>query len=851
MAKFLPLVLILALLSCEQSIEIPIQHKKSGAAKAMEEWALARSYPDGRIRMDNLAKAFEAEDKAIEDRDEEPIWEALGPKNIGGRTLCIAFHPNDPNIQYIGSASGGLWKTTTAGIGVEAWERIPLGHPVLGVSSIAINPDDTNVMYIGTGEVYNYTIAQPGIYNRLTRGSYGMGVLKTTDGGLSWEKTIDWSYSDMKGVWDIVINPGNTNTVFVTTTEGIYRSHNAGENWSLVHDFPMGVDLEMHPEDTSLIFATHGGYQSPEAGIFKSENGGDSFELISVLPNDFTGKSLIDICRSNSDVIYISMAEALEGRGLYRSNDRGISWAVVSTANVPTYQGWFAHDIAIKPDDPENVLWAGVETYQSIDGGQNFEKKTIWSAWDFGQVPVGGPEGPPNYAHADIHAIYYAPFDDNTVYLATDGGIFVSQDNGQSWEGRNGGYQTQQFYARFSSSASNPNLAMGGLQDNATAIYIGDDAWVRVIGGDGMGTAIHPTNEAILYGSAQNLNIRRSTNGGANFGSVGVSSASGEEKNFNGPFILNPQNPNVVYAGAQRLHRSLNSGDSWSATSDDLVDQANGNPILNIAIANGNNSRIIVTTSPLLGGTPGVFRSEDGGSSWTKIEGLPDRVAMEVIFHPGSQDTAYVVFSGFGTDHLYRSEDGGTTWVSISADLPDIPTNTVIIDPEIGTDIYIGNDLGVYASFDSGDSWELYSTNIASALMAMHLSISPVDRKLRIATHGLGVYETDLRDPEVISNVNNLDVISSDLLGQNYPNPVLNQTTIPYRLPKSAQIQMQLLDAEGRLIRVVEKRQLPAGDYAIVVDLSDLQAGLYYYQLKGNWLEDRKTFTSIQSMIVK
>ncbi|MCB0545889.1 MAG: hypothetical protein KDC70_20340, partial [Saprospiraceae bacterium] len=183
---------------------------------------------------------------------------------------------------------------------------------------------------------------------------------------------------------------------------------------------------------------------------------------------------------------------------------------------------------AIKPDNPELLIWTGIDVYKSTNGGSSILQKTNWFAWDFGQTPVGGPEGPPNYVHADIHAAYYSPFNNDAVFLVTDGGIFYSGNNGDSWEGRNGGYQTQQFYANFACSPTNPNLAMGGLQDNASAIYVGDDSWMRVIGGDGMGAAINPDDNDVLYGSWQRLNLLRSNNRGQSFFYITPNTAQNE-----------------------------------------------------------------------------------------------------------------------------------------------------------------------------------------------------------------------------------------------------------------------------------------------------------------------------------
>ena len=167
----------------------------SGAAQSLDFWALARSYPHGHIYSKNLTQAYEWRKMttAVRSGGIEADWEPLGPKNIGGRTLCLAFHPDDPEVIFAGSASGGLWKTETGGVGAEAWSYVPTGFPVLGVGAIAIDPAHPEVLYIGTGEVYNYTAAMPGLVDRLTRGTYGIGILKSTDGGQSWSKSLDWS----------------------------------------------------------------------------------------------------------------------------------------------------------------------------------------------------------------------------------------------------------------------------------------------------------------------------------------------------------------------------------------------------------------------------------------------------------------------------------------------------------------------------------------------------------------------------------------------------------------------------------------------------------------------------------
>ncbi|HEY7751066.1 MAG TPA: hypothetical protein VH917_02150, partial [Ignavibacteriaceae bacterium] len=253
----------------DKKIRIP------GAYHALEMWNKVRAYPGEIIPSDGFYNAF-TEINLRFDRSNKSNsvneWKAIGPHNTGGRTNALAFNPQNPNTLYAGSASGGLWRSYSAGVGVDAWHYVSTGFPVLGVSSIEIAQNDSNIIYIGTGEVYNYNGAGHGAAYRDLRGTYGMGILKSTDGGQTWTKSLDWSYESQRGIWSIKINPLNSNTVFANTTEGVYRSYDAGSSWHQVNSVVMGTDLVINPADTNIILSCHGNFASIGFGIYRSSD---------------------------------------------------------------------------------------------------------------------------------------------------------------------------------------------------------------------------------------------------------------------------------------------------------------------------------------------------------------------------------------------------------------------------------------------------------------------------------------------------------------------------------------------------------------------------------------------------
>ena len=486
------------------------------------------------------------------------------------------------------------------------------------------------------------------------------------------------------------------------------------------------------------------------------------FRLPSNIPV-FGGKIVLAAYSAAPNVCFASVGMgSADGAGtfLLKSTDFGSSWSQINTTDYSTYQGWYSHFVIPHPNDPSKLLCAGIDVFKSIDGGTTLTKKSNWAAWYFGVPPIGGPEGPVTYSHADHHAYAINPFNPNMVYFGNDGGVFRTTDFGETFQGCNGGYQSTQFYKRFGVSKSDSSRMVGGMQDNATAVWEGTLAWRRGIGGDGCCTQISPSKIDTMYGSYQYLSMYRSVNKGVSW--VYIAPPSNNSA-FNAPFLLAPSNPKIIYAGGDVFYKSTNAGSSWTPMNNGFV--INGDPVLSIAVSFTNPDSVYVTTAPSLH-SAAVFISANGGASWKNITGtLPDRYPVDISVDPRNSSIVYIAFSGFGTSHLYRSSNGGNSWADIGQGLPDVPTSAVCIDPFNSSTLYVGNDLGVYYSLDNGNSWNDLNSGLNGTALVMDLAVSPVDYKLVVATHGRGVYKIPLSSITPVELIAfNCQIIQSSVL---------------------------------------------------------------------------------------
>ncbi|HMQ70171.1 MAG TPA: hypothetical protein PKA90_14430, partial [Ignavibacteria bacterium] len=728
----------------------------SGAMESMQWITQIRAYPETDIPADKFFKAFEYSKNNLQDintKDGLDEWRSLGPNNIGGRSLCVAVHPVDTGIVFIGSSSGGLWKSTSGGTGAEAWTLINTGFPSSAVSSIAIDSVNPDVMYIGTGENYGYEFSENGLDVRVTRGMYGIGILKTTDGGITWSKSLDWSYDNKRGVWKVLINPKNSSVIYAGTSEGIFKSVNAGGDWTQQLDYKMVMDLEINSIDTSILYASIGNLTNnvplTNKGIFKTTNGGNNWAKLSGgLPAGWSGKATIEIYKGNQNFIYASIPNDFSYAGYFKSTNGGLNWIAGSTSVPIGSQGWYNNGHFVKANDPNVILVGTIDVEKSINGGASFENKSSWFLWNEGATPPGDPEGPDDFVHADVHFYTDNPKDANKIYIAADGGLYRSNDFGETFYSCNGGFVTSQFYASFANSDLDTNFALGGLQDNRSAIYQGSNAWFKTFYGDGMSCAINSFNDLICYTEYTYGAINKSTDGGLNWSGINPPGA-GSENNycFVTPFISCSSNPQILFTGGKSIYRSTNNGNSWTGPYGTTV--IGGTKIL--SIASSHTSADTVYCGAVNGN---LFRTVNAGINWTSITDnsvTPVRYATDMTVNPKRSNDIITTFGGFGSGHVFRSTNAGADWQDISGNLPDVPHHSVVMDPDFNQNIYAGNDLGVYVTTNGGTSWHEYRAGMPYALV-FDLTVVKVNRKLRIATYGNGIWERKLMENPVSVN---------------------------------------------------------------------------------------------------
>ncbi|MBT8204148.1 MAG: glycosyl hydrolase [Eudoraea sp.] len=721
-------------------------------------------------------------------------WRQLGPFR-GGRAGTVSGVLNNPNLYYMGTAGGGVWKTEDAG---SSWSCISDGYFGGSIGTIAVSESDPNILYVGEGE-------------QTLRGnvSSGNGMWKSMDAGKSWE------FIGLEGsehIARIRIHPRDPNLIYVAVignlwipnkTRGVYRSRDGGQSWErilYVSDKAGAGDLVMDPNNPRILYAStwqmkRNGYRmdsgGPDSKLFKSTDGGDSWKEISNMPGlPETPWGIVGIAVSplNSNRIW-TIIEAADG-GVFRSDDGGASWEKVNENRALRQRAWYYSRIYADTQNVDKVYVMNVSYGVSTDGGKTFTLK--------------------NAPHGDHHDLWIDPNNNNRMAIADDGGAQISNDGGNNWSTYYN-QPTAQFY-RVTTDNHFPYRIYGAQQDNSTVRILNRTSgnsiterdWEPTAGGESAHLAPDPNNNDIVYGGTYKGYMMRQDHSVDQTRSVNVwpdnPAGSGAEVmkyrfNWNFPVMFSIHNPKRLYAGSNFLHVTENEGQSWKVISPDLTRaipetiKSSGGPITQDNTGAEFYSNIFaMAESP---NEPGVIwvGSDDGlihitrnnGESWEDItppSGMSPKLNMINCIDPSpfKKGTAYVAATSykFGdyTPYLYRTEDYGKTWSLITKGIRNNHYTRAIRSDKVREGLlYAGTEWGMYISFDDGASWKPFQLNLPiTSIRDLHVR----DNDLIAATHGRSFWMIDDLTP--------LHQLSADMSKQD---AVLFKPDKAYRMQQS------------------------------------------------------------------
>lgn len=640
-------------------------------------------------------------------------WTELGPTswsytsgwNPGvGRVTSVAVRESDMNTIYIASAGGGIWKSTNAG---SSW--IPLtdmsNSSWLRIYHITIDPSNANILYAAV---------------------MGGGVIKSTNAGTSWTSTGSGPSTTRK----VVVHPTNSTIVFATASNGIYRSTNSGTSWTQVDAFNC-EDLEFKPGDPNIVYVS-----GTSDMIKRSTNGGVNWTSIgSAQGITNSGRTLLGVSPANPGVVYAVQASGSIFGRMYKSTDSGqtfITTVIGNSSNGTNYFGYNSdgtgttgqatYDMAIcvNPIDADEVHIAGIICWKSTNGGFAFTVETVWSY--------------PNstgYNHADVHALEWVG---SVIFSGSDGGIYKSTNNGGDWTDLTAGIGIRQLY-RMSNAKTNANIIVTGAQDNGSSYRTSAGVWTDWLGADGMDNMISPTNPNIAFGTSQNGQLYKTTNGGASYSGINEPA----DGNWVTPVAMDPSNHSIIYAGWTDVYKSTNSGSAWTNISNQYINRK-----LDVLVLAPSNTNFIYAAA-----TNKIFRTQDGGTTWDSIA-MAQNVTS--IFVSATNPQKIWVTINATSNHVLYSTNMGTTMQSISAGLPALTARSVVVDESMLNGVYVGLNIGVYYRNDITTAWTAYN-DLLPLVAINELEIHQGSGKIRVATYGRGVWENALKVPPCSSHV--------------------------------------------------------------------------------------------------
>lgn len=690
-------------------------------------------------------------------------WKPLGPftnsntystsglKQTGqGRVNSIAVDPNNSNTYYVGAPAGGIWKSTDAGLN---WIPLTDNLPQIGVSGIAIDPTNSDVIYIATGDDD-------------ANDSFAVGVWKSIDGGSTWNNTgaIPGNPDSMN---EIYIDPTNPQIILVATETGVQKSINGGTSWVTKLSRNI-IDLKMKPGDPTTWYATSSNT------FYRSTDSGETFSSVTIAGFFGSTRITMDVTEADPNYVYfVSAGGSNAFNGIYKSTDSGASFTKTSeTSDIfRSTQAWYDLALTVSSVNKDIVYVGVLDIWKSVNGGDSFTQLNQWNN-----------PNTPTYTHADIH---FLRFIDGKFFAGTDGGIYVSTNEGNLFTDLTKTLAISQFY-RISVSPTKLDVVAGGLQDNGGYGFDGKD-WRNYHGGDGMEGLVDPNNSNIYYGFTQyggSLNI---TNDQGKSGSSSINAPSSETgANDSGGKWITPLSINKegeLFAGFSKLYKLVNG--SWSRVHSSPFANFGGD--LDRVVIDPNNSDIMFFSRG-----SSLFKSTDRGVTFSPITFSQGSISS-IEISKNSSDIAWIV-SQNGVFKSSNFTDASPTFTDITLNLPSERKLVITHHLRSGKNtVYLGTNLGVYFINDDLTEWETFDTNLPN-VQIRDLDINEEDSKLYAGTYGRGLFSTDI--PTVlpqsdvrllsinnISNIVNCGVdVNPEITIKNQGQLALTAATITYNI---------------------------------------------------------------------
>ena len=812
----------------------------------MEGYYLAKNYPFESFGLQKFKTGMkQAKQSMVFARNGK--WQQEGPGNIGGRANTIAVNPDNDQELFLGYSLGGIHKSID---GAASWVPVFDNEVTTSISDIAYDHSNTDIIYAGTGDlnITGYPLT-------------GNGIYKSTDGGNSWKQ------SGLTGagiISEVSVGKINPNIVYAASmgvpfqigeNRGLYKSLDAGETWEkvlFIDDITGVIDIEVSPLDDNLIYAaawtrissySFNTVQGEETRIYKSSDGGSTWTMMTEgLPAGGLVRPGLAMYPDDPNIVYSMFSRYVNDdedlsctggyyiEGIYKTVNGGDTWEALPLLEENGYDcsfvggfSWYFGKIRVNPNNPDDIFVLGVDLLRTRDGVFWEDATPPW--WQY-------------IVHADKHDLL---IDNDNIYLTTDGGAYTSNlDNTESWEDIEDIISTQ-FY-RIGYNPHDPTNFYGGAQDNGTtAGNVNDVEWPRLWGGDGFTPQFNPEDSTEYYFETQNGRINRFFVDESGFEDRTVISNSIEDEgrpNWDMPYFLDAADPNTVYAGITKVHRSFGADkDFWIPISQLLVDT------FQQTIASSHNISALgqSTVNPNLfyaGTSDGyLWKYESVGTDWKRVGlELPERYYSDVRPSPNNENIVYASITGYedddNTPYIYKSIDKGETWFQIAGDMPQIAINDILIPKNQDADeqtVIVATDAGVYFTNNAGVNWFRLGDNMP-IFPVFDLVYNPELDLLAAGTHARGIWTIPMGN--IISSLEDIENLEVAIL----PNITSRYISVS---GTAASYNYKVYDATGSEVmsgKLISSEPL---------EVSKLQSGYHFILLENNGKSVTKKFVKI------